>query len=755
LEGSRKISKVILMVVLAISVFLGFYAKEIKFDYDFEAFFPADDAETQFFEEHRHRFESDNDFIFIALRNEKGAFEQDFLEKVAGFVDSLSKDTLIRDVKCLTHMDEYIKAPFSPLPFKRPYITIDQPEKYASDSVRIFKLPELAGFFINDKADALLVNVQHREYLSKENCDRVKDHIDALLKHYELTDYKYAGRTIGMGYYIHKMQFETGLFMGLSFILVIIFLFLTFRSFWGVWVPLSIVTLSMLWIVGFMALVGQPINLILTVLPSIIFVVAMSDVIHLVSKYMDELRAGRKQLDAIKTAYREVGLATLMTSLTTAIGFISLLTVNMKPIRDFGIYTAIGVMLAFALAYTLLPALLILTKPPKIADQSILENRWYKILHGLFKFLVRNRKAVVGVSVVTLILSIGGTLLIERNYFLLEDLRKDSPLTKEYAYFDQEFMGLRPFELAVEVKDPTKNVFSPEVLHEMDEIEKYLVSDYGLKRTFSVVTLLEIANRSEHGGQFDYQVLPDSGDTRRFVEQLKTYDKDSTLFMFVDSTGRFGRISSTIGDIGLYAIQEKNDRLFRFIHENVDSNLIELHLTGTAHLLDRNMTSLARNLIWGLLVSVGIIGLIMGMLYRSVKMVIIALIVNILPLLMISAILGIAGVDLKVSTAVIFTISFGIAVDDTLHFISRFRQELGKGKSIVYAVKRTFLSTGRAIVLTSVILCAGFLLLIFSDFLGTFYVGFLISLTLLFALLCDLLLLPVLILLFFKERDRP
>ena len=244
----------------------------------------------------------------------------------------------------------------------------------------------------------------------------------------------------------------------------------------------------MIWILGFMVIMDQPINLILTVLPSIIFVVAMSDVIHLVSKYLDELRAGRQQLDAIKTAYREVGLATLMTSLTTAIGFISLLTVNMQPIRDFGIYTAIGVMLAFVLAYTVLPALLILTRPPKISDQSTIENRWYKLLHRLFKFLLRKRKAVVVVSVIVAALSIGGTLLIERNYFLLEDLRKDSPLTRQYAYFDEEFMGLRPFELAVEVKDPTKNIFSPEVLQELDKVENYLVTEYGLKRTFSVVT---------------------------------------------------------------------------------------------------------------------------------------------------------------------------------------------------------------------------------------------------------------------------
>jgi len=138
------------------------------------------------------------------------------------------------------------------------------------------------------------VYVKHKQYLSKQKCDLLKLHIDKLLAHFQLNDFKYAGRTIGLGYYINKMQYETGLFIGLSFILVIGFLYVSFRSLWGVWVPLAIVTLSMVWIIGFMALIGQPINLILTVLPSIIFVVAMSDVIHLVSKYMDELRTGKK-----------------------------------------------------------------------------------------------------------------------------------------------------------------------------------------------------------------------------------------------------------------------------------------------------------------------------------------------------------------------------------------------------------------------------------------------------------------------------
>jgi len=753
LEGIKKFSKVTLVVVLITSVLLGYFAKDIRFDYDFEAFFPEEDPETKFFQEHRHRFESDNDFIFIALKNEPSIFQYDFLKRVDGFADSISQDSVVRQVQCLTNLDEYIKTPFSPLPFKRPYLDVEKPENYSKDSIRIFENNHLVNFFINEKSNAILVFIKHAQFLSKVKCDALKLRIDDLLAHYQLSDFKYAGRTIGLKYYIHKMQYETGLFIGLSFILVIGFLYLSFKSFWGIWVPLSIVSLSMLWIVGFMALFGQPINLILTVLPSIIFVVAMSDVIHLVSKYMDELRAGKNKIDAIKTAYREVGIATLMTSFTTAIGFISLLTVNMAPIKDFGIYTAIGVMLAFVLAYTLLPALLVLTKVPKIADQSITENIWYKILHKLFAALIKKRKLVISVFIVTLIVSIGGTLLVQSNYFLLEDLSKQSSLRKDYEYFDKEFMGLRPFELSVHVKDKTKNVYSPEVLNEIEKTTNYLENEYGLKHCFSIVSILKLANKAEHGGQKSFEVLPDTIDTKKFIKQITTFDEES-LKLIVDSTKMYTRISSTIGDIGRYAIEDKNKAFLKFIVENSDKSLIEFKLTGTAHLLDRNMTKLSKNLMLGLLLSIGIIGLIMGFIYRSFKMVMIALVVNLLPLIMISAVLGFAGIDLKVSTAIIFTISFGIAVDDTLHFMSRFRLELNKGKSHLYALKRTFLSTGRAIVLTSLIICAGFLLLMFSDFLGTFYVGLLISLTLFFALLADLFLLPILLLVFYKRRDK-
>lgn len=729
-----------------------FFVKNIEFDYDFESFFAENDAETEFFYEHRNRFESDNDFIFISIERQEGVFNTEFLNSVTQFVDALSEDSLVRDISCLTHMEEFVKAPFSPAMFKIPYLTICDSCDYTNDSTRIFSRPELKGFFINKDATGLLVYIKHVENLGKEKCDKLKANIDDLLLKNNLKDYHYAGRAIGQSYYIEVMQYETLFFIALSFVLVIIILWISFKSWWGIWIPLIIVSASMIWITGFMALVHEPMNLVLTVLPSIIFVVAMSDVIHLVSKFLEELRLGKSKNDAIKVAYKEVGVATLLTSVTTAIGFLTLLTVTMRPVKIFGIYTALGVMFAFVLAYTLLPALLVLVKPPKLSKQTLIKNYWYRFLHKSFSLVLAKRRLILILLIGLLALVGVGVSKMETNYFLLEDLKKDNEMRTQFDYFDSEYMGLRPFELVVEMTDTTKSVTDYEVLVEMNKIDSFLVSNYGLKQTFSVVSVLKIANRSEHGGQSKYYTLPSEKEANKFLRKIEKYDKTNQLALLIDSTKTFSRMSSTLGDIGKYKMDEKNSRLINFIENNIDQNLIDIHLTGTGHLLDKNMSTLALSLTQGLLIAIGLVSLLMGFLYKSFKMVLIAIVPNVLPLLMLGAVLGYLGIDLKVSTAIIFTISFGIAVDDTIHFMSKFKLELNKGKSMLYALKRTYLSTGRAIVLTTFILCSGFLLLMLSDFLGTFYVGLFLSLTLVFALISDLFVLPVLLLLFFKKK---
>ena len=750
----KKISTLVLLGIILITIFFGYSIKNIAFDYDFEAFFVDGDPATEFLSEHRERFETDNDFVFIALENDGSVFDQDFLRKVEKLVALLEEDTLIETVQCLTNMEDFVKTPFSPAVFSRPYINIEEPEKYIGDSTRIFRRAELSGIFIREDARALMVLIKHIPYMSKASCDVLKGNIDGHLATIDFYDFKYAGRAIGLGFYIKAMQYETVFFIGLSFALIVVFLGFMFRSIWGILVPLAIVLATMIWIVGVMATSGQPINLVLTVLPSIIFVVAMSDVIHLVTKYFDELRLGKDKLEAIKVAYREIGFATLLTSFTTAIGFLTLLTVGMRPIHDFGIYTAIGVVIAFFLAYTLLPALLILTKPPRIVQTEFTGNVWYPILHISFRWVIGNYKKVGWIFVGVILVGVVGLLQVESNYFLLEDLDEDSSLRQDYHYFDEEFMGLRPFELSVRVKDSSKTVYDYAVLQQLDKLDSFLVADYGLKRSASIIQILKIANRTEHGGNPDYYKFPNEKDATGFIKTIDKFDRSGFLRLFVDSTAEYARFSSTLGDVGYYAVAEKNKRFEAFFADEMDTDLLEYQLTGTGHLLDRNMSTLSRNLTKGLLLALVIVSILMGFLYRSLKMVLIALIPNLLPLLLLAAILGFFGIQLKVSTAIIFTISFGIAVDDTIHFMSKLKLELNKGKSFLVALKRTYISTGRAIVLTTLILCSGFLLLMFSSFLGTFYVGLLISCTLFFALLADLFFLPVLLILFYNKRSK-
>lgn len=757
----KKLAVIALLGVLIVSTFFAYKVSQVGFDYDFEAFFSEKDPETHYFEEHRARFTTDNDFIFVAFVNEPSIFEHDFLTQVRDFVDEISEDSLVENVQCITHLEEYVKAPFSAAVISRPYLNVDDPSKYERDSIRIFSHPEISNIFIDQKSTAVLVNIRHRSYLSKEKCDLLVKSINKTLDKYDFQEVKMAGRAIGMNYYVNQMFDETLLFIALSMVLVLVFLIFAFRSVWGVLVPLSIVGMSMLWIVGFMGAVGQPINLILTTLPSIIFVVAMSDVMHLVSKYLEELRNApegtdvkKAKINAVKKAYVEVGKATLLTSLTTAAGFLTLMMIDMEPVKDFGSYTAIGVLLAFVLAYSMLPALLVLTKTPKVSAKKTTKTIWYRVLHPSFLWMVRNKMALmIGFSAL-LIVSIFGATKVIPDYYLLEDLKEDNEMRQTYQYFDDNFMGLRPFEMAIEVKDPEKTIYDYEVLQEINKVDEYLHDQYEIKSTFSIVEILKIANRTNHGGQKKYYKFPTQEESEKYIKNLQKFDKSGALAAFVDSTAKYGRISSSIGDRGMLAIAEYNEDLNKFLENEINQDLVSFKLTGTGHLLDRNMSKLSRSLFSGLALAVGIVSLLMGLLYRSFKMVIIALIPNVLPLLMLAAILGFAGIELKVSTALVFTISFGIAVDDTIHFMSKLKIELNKGKSLMVAMRRTFLSTGRAIVLTTLILIGGFLMLLFSDFLGTFFIGLLISCTLIFALIADLFFLPVLLMYFYKPREK-
>jgi predicted RND superfamily exporter protein len=565
-----------------------------------------------------------------------------------------------------------------------------------------------------------------------------------------------AGRSVGQGYFVDRLEYELTLFISVSCIFIVLFLIIAFRSAWGVIVPLVVVFLSIIWLIGTMSLTGKAIDPLLSIVPTILFVVGMSDVVHIISKYFDELRKKKGKLAALKTALREVGIATFLTSLTTAVGFLTLMSSNIMPIREFGLYSAIGVFIAYGLAFTLLPAVLVLSKAPKVSNSHNQGSFWTNKLHSLYLWVIRNRKGILVGSIVMLGLCFWGISKVQVNNELLEDLREDNPMKQEYRYFEKKYAGARPFEMSIQITDSTKNVFDWEVMQAMDKVDAFIRNEYEAGALVSPLNFVKMLNRADHSGRAEYYKIPESkGKLKKLTRDMKRMKKNEAFGQFVQEDLQRMRMTGKVGDIGAIRIREKNVLLAEFWEEHVPAGLMSYELTGMAVLIDKNNSYLSTTMVTGLLIAFLIVALIVGLMYRDIKMVIISLIPNMLPLFMIAAIMGFTGIYLKVSTSIIFTIAFGIAVDDTIHFMSKLRLELGKGRTMQYALKRTFIGTGKAIIITSLILSSGFITLTLSTFKGTSYTGSLLSLTLLFAVVADLLLIPVLVWIFYgKEKGQ-
>lgn len=750
----KKIKIYCILLLIAIAGLTSFFihrAGKLEFDYNFENYFPANDNDPEFFFDFREKFGSDNDFVFIAIENCEGIFQKEFLQKVKSLSDSLPALRFVEMVQSPVNFKSPVISEMGL--FEIPFLHIENPEQYASDSSRIYKTEWLVNSFFSGDAKALTVVVKNKGMLAKSKSDTLLFVIENLLAEYDFDNYHLAGRIHAQHHFLKKMEREIFLFFFASLALVIILLFITFRSAWGITFPVIAVLTSIAWLFGLMNIAGKSLDLMSSLIPTIIFVVGMSDVIHIISKYLEEIKNGKQKKEAIKTTVKDIGLSTFLTSFTTAVGFLSLVTSGIIPIRQFGLYSSLGVCIAFITAYLVLPPLLLLMKKPEI--KNIPHKSWDKMLHGSFLKIIRYRKPILIVSILLFIISLPGIKNIKVNNFLLEDLSDEDEFKKEYLYFEKKFSGARPFEMGLWLNDSSRSFFDFDILHQLEKIEIFLKKDYRAGFLISPLTLVKSANQALNGGLISEYRLPESEAQMNEVRKvLKRITGREEMKQVLTEDKRFCRISGKMPDYGGYAIKYKNIALDSFMRKNTDVSLINYKITGTASLIDKNNELLAENMIYGLLFAILIVALIFGIVYGSVKILIIALLINILPLAMIAGLMGFSGIDLKISTSIVFTIAFGIAVDDTIHFLSRMKLEMRKGKSRIYAMKRAYISTGKALILTTIILSGGFLTLIMSGFASSYYIGLLVSLALVFALAGDMILLPALLMIFYGKKNK-
>jgi predicted RND superfamily exporter protein len=746
----KSLAKLTLLVILLVSILAAISSSRVSFDYDFEKFFPLGDGDLDYFLEFRQQFENDNDFLLIGFENKEGIFRENFLSRIDSLTNYLRLLPQVDQVLSPTNISRIVYGPMGWLPI--PYLHLSEPHRLVEDSINIYEQQDLVGQLFSSDGKAICMLVKHRQRIKRAGADSLMNGLKHQLKALGLPPPHLAGKTLAQPVYLDLIQQEMTIFMVASLVLIVLFLAITYRALWAILVPLLVVTLAGTWTLGFMTLVGKPLDLMMVLLPTIIFVVGMSDVVHILTRYIEELRLGHSRVAALTTTFKEVGIATFLTSLTTGIGFLTLMISNIGPIRDFGLFTAIGVFIAYVLAFTLMPSILIFLPRPKIVENIQVKKQWRRLLSKSMTWTLRNSKTVLYGSIMLLILAVLGILKLEVNTFLIDDLPRSHPLKADFMFFDEHFGGSRPFEMAIHVGSHDFTVFDYPVLKEMEKVENYLMQYYGTSALTSPVKIIKTTNQAVNGGSKRFHEIPDSLELDklgRFTKQIQRLPYFSNM---VSEDQKSSRFTGRIGDIGSNITTARTAALRSFINSSIDTSMVNFRVTGTSLLIDKSNGYLVNNMLAGLAIAFGVVALIAGLMFRSWRMILITLVPNVIPLLMVAGIMGALDITLKLSTSVIFTVAFGIAVDDTIHFISKFKMELAKGKSKLYAIKRTYFSTGKAIIITTLILISGFLTLLMSSFGGTYYIGLFVGLTLVFALIIDLTLLPTLILLFYKPR---
>ena len=744
----RIISIGIFLVLMTISAF---QLPKLKFTFDFEQFFPEGDEDLAYFQEFIEAFETDDNFLLVAVRREAGVFEQLFLEKFHDLSLKARDLPYVVESQSLTKFAYPIKTPFAITTI--PAIHIDDPSRYEQDKARILADERFLHNLISKDATTLVVLLKTIDRIQLDQARELMEALNPLIESYQFEEYHYLGRPYFQKELVAMQKREITVSAIISGILVTIILFWIFRRRWGIAVSLFSIGLGMLLFMGLLAGTGRELNAMAALYPVLMIIVGTSDVIHIMSKYVDELRKGFPQDKAIVTTIKEIGLATLLTSITTAIGFASLLSSRVRPIRDFGLNSAIGVLVAYVTVIFFTTAVISLFHSNQIIKLGRAQAFWERLMDSAYRFTRQYPRPITVAAFITLLISLFGISRITTNYDIINNLPRGKKITEDFRYFEEALTGFRPLEVAVYAQNGYQAT-DYEVVREIDKVEGYMRQNPAVQAIGSITTAYKTINQMYQNNQMDAYQMP--ADKETFERYKRVLDKvpEMELNVLVSKDQKKARITSRVQDIGADSIKQFGRSLDQFIATQTDSSVVKFKQTGTGLIIDKNAEYIRRSLIQGLGLAILIVSLLMALLFRNWRMLIVSLVPNLFPLLLAGALLGYLGIELEAGVSIVFAVIFGIAVDDTIHFLSKFKLTYNKGVGVEEALRITFLETGKAICLTTIILFFGFLVMLFSIHPPSVVVGLLISLTLFSALISDLLLIPLLIRWMIPERSR-
>lgn len=800
----------LIIVVGLLTLFFGYKASMVELAYDNPKFIPEDDPDFIAYNQFKNTFGEDGNVMVVGVNSEKIS-DLVFFTDWFNLTNELSTRKGIQNVLSITNIktldkksqmvytetDSFISSQFSA---RLLFDSIPTSQEALNEKLNnVKKLKFYEGLLFKKESNFTLMAITlDKNLLNTKNripfVNSLKKEIETICQQHEVVTH-FSGLPYIRTVMSERIQSELFKFTLLSLLITGLILWFFFRSFPTLIFSLTIVAIGVVWCMGILNLLGYKITMFIGLLPPVIVVIGIANCIYLLNKYHDEYRKHKNKVKALQRVIYNVGLAVFLTNLTTSIGFGVFYLTGSKALQEFGLTAFLSIFGLFLISIVLMPVIFSFLPPPRHKHTKHLDYKFTnKVVGKLSRLVFRRRKWIYGTTIIVALFSLIGASSLKSIGYMVDDIAKDDPLYLDLKFFEKEVKGVLPFEILIDTKTPN-GVMELSNLMKIDAVERRLSKFDEFSSTMSIAKTLKFLNQSYYDGdirRFTTPSVMDLGEIMNAIPKGET-NKDM-ISKLVDSNYQMARISVQMADVGSKKVKVLkqdvehildtifNMRLERewietdsidyveefdneldtvyYGYENTtysdldSSEKIPFSITGTSVIFLKGNDFLISNLLMSLFVAFLIISGLMVLVFRSGSMILISLIPNIIPLLFTAGVMGFAGVSFKPSTILVFSVAFGIAVDFSIHFLSKYKIELAKSGDITKAVKSVQKEVSTSMIYTAVILFFGFIIFTFSNFGGTVSLGLFTALTLILAVISNLLILPSLLLSYELAKEK-
>ena len=743
---------VIIIMITALTVFMAQKGREAKLSYSMAKLLPNDHQVSVDYNDFLNKYGSQN-VLVIAVE-----------DSLITTLSHLKKwDKVSESIKNINGIEQIIS--FSNLPIlqkdadekkftiKKWFSEDIQTEEEFQKALAIYQSQPFFKGLINseeNKVTTLLITLDE-EMIRSSKREILIFSIKALVDNYS-TDFGVKAHYSGLPYIRTvdsvKVKNEISMFILFTLLITALILFLFFRSFKATISSIIVVIIGVIFSFGSIALIGYEISILMALVPPVLIVIGIPNCIFLINKFHSEFRLSKNKEDALSKMIQKIGNITLLTNVTTASGFAAFILTNSETLQEFGVIASLNILFIFLLSLFIIPIYFSFSSAPKKRHTQHLDKKWINNLVQYLAYLVKyKRKHIYVITVVLIVVGFFGIIQLKTTGNITEDLPKEQALYQDLKFLESNFGGVLPLEVLVNTKKKN-GLLKSYNLRKIEKLSDVLETYPEFSKPSSYIDAVKYSKQAFYNGDSTYYSLPNSQEQRVILSYLKNSSEGLGFGnLLMDSLKQEARISLRVADISTSKMDSIFDSLLPKINEIFDPEKYDVTITGASIVFLNGTKFLIKNLVLSLLLVVILISIFMAWMFNSFRMVVVSIIPNLIPLLLTGAIMGYFGIALKPSTILVFSIAFGISVDDTIHFLAKYRQELLMNNwNIRKSVFSALNETGVSMFYTSVVLFFGFFIFVASDFGGTIALGLLVSITLMLAMLSNLLLLPALLL---------